>query len=169
MPALRAKTIGQWVVARHARGGGHPEKPLPVDGHPHDPVVAEFPAHGVLLLKDGMVAQRTRLRVVDAEAVRESGDVEASVIVAGHVEERVTVVGHLQLRGACQRVVGIEAIVSAHPVASLAVAVDEFHGVRSLRMGHHTALVVETVDTHVLNGAPRHAVIAGTDRPNSGA
>ena len=116
-----------------------------------------------------MVAQHARLRVVDTEATREGGDIEAPLTVAGHVVEAVAVEIKLLLRLTRQRVVGKEGIVGAQPVAVLTVAPDELDSLGSLRMGHNAPLGIETIDTNALNRTPEDAVIALADRADGAA
>ena len=166
LPALSTEALGLRVEAGDARGCTHPYHAIAVGHHAHHPVVAELSRLGRVAagVVHAVVLKVPRLLVVDAEAARERGYVDIAGVVAGHIVKAVTVEGDLLSRGSRQRVVGKETVVGAYPVLAPAVAEDKLNGIGSLGMSHDMALSVEAVDTHTLDGTPRHAAVALADR-----
>ena len=164
VPAVGQEAAGGGVVAGDARGGAHPDDAVAVGRHAHDPVVAEVAHLRGVAAHVAEVLQLTRLRIVDAEAPREGGDVDVALVVAGHVVEAVTLETDLQLRTAGGGIVGKQTVVGAYPVALVLVAEDELDGIGSRGMGHDMALTVEAVDANALKGTPDDATVALADR-----
>ena len=125
VPAVTEEAAVARVVAGDARGRSHPDDTVVIGSHTHHPVVAEVSHLDGILTLVAVILQFARLRVIDAEATGEGRDVDVALSVAGHIVETVTFEADLLLRGARQRVVGVECIVGAYPVALLQVAEDE--------------------------------------------